>query len=59
MLDADVSSFEPPGCYDGCVVQSGRVCTIIPAKKIEAKTYVFENECGDAHENYCRKGNEK
>lgn len=37
--DLDTSAFAGPGKYEGCGEHSGAVVTIIPAKKVETRTY--------------------
>ncbi len=52
-------AFAGPGCYEGCGEESGTIVTVIPAKKIETRTYTKEFNQGDTKENYDRDGKEQ
>lgn len=56
--DLDPSAFAAPGCYEGCDEHSGAVVTIIPAKKVETRTYQKSNHQGDNKANYNSHGKE-
>lgn len=38
-LKAVNKAFAGPGCYEGCGEESGCIVTVIPAKRVETKTY--------------------
>ena len=40
-------AFAGPGCYEGCGEESGTIVTVIPAKKIETRTYTKDFNQGD------------
>lgn len=56
--DQDRTAFTGPGCFTGCEEKSGKVITVIPAKKVETLTYTTENHSGDNQQNYESNGND-
>ena len=50
--DVDRTTFAGPGCFAGCEEKSGKVITVIPAKRVETLTYTTESHEGDNQQNY-------